>query len=159
LCEKNIISRKKDYEENVFFNNHLVVFSITFMYNLKDKKVGIMLNVIGTILLVVSIYLVGNTLSDWLSVFIVIPGNLIGMGILYILLSLKIVTVNFIKTAGDYLLKHMSMFFIPFGVSILLYFDLIKNQLVAISVITVISTAFSMWLSAKVVDRFVGRSK
>ncbi|MCH4886087.1 CidA/LrgA family protein [Acidaminobacter sp. JC074] len=118
-----------------------------------------MINVIVTLIMVVSIYLVGGIISDLISSFIVIPGNLIGMGILYILLSLKIVTVDYIKTAGDYLLKHMSLFFIPFGVSILLYFELIKDEIIAISVITLVSTAFSMWLAAKVVDKFVGRSK
>ena len=118
-----------------------------------------MINVIVTLIMIVSIYLVGNTISDLISHFILIPGNLIGMGILYVLLSLKLVTVDYIKTAGDYLLKHMSLFFIPFGVSILLYFDLIKDQFVAISIITLVSTVFSMWLAAKVVDKFVGRSK
>lgn len=116
-----------------------------------------MFQVMMTLLMIVSIYFVGNGISEWLSTIIIIPGNLIGMGILYLLLSLKIVTLDFIKTAGDFLLKHMSLFFIPFGVSILLYFDLIKDQLLQITLIVVVSTVGTMLITAKVVDWLVKR--
>lgn len=116
-----------------------------------------MFQVIMTLLMIVGIYFVGNGISGMISSIIVIPGNLIGMGILYILLSLKIVKLTFIKKAGDYLLKHMSLFFIPFGVSILLYFDLIKDQLFQIALIVIVSTVGAMLMAAKVVDWLVKR--
>lgn len=116
-----------------------------------------MFQVIVTLLMIVGIYFVGEGISGLIASVIVIPGNLIGMGILYILLTLKIVKLGFIKTAGDYLLKHMSLFFIPFGVSILLYFDLIKDQLLQITLIVIVSTVGSILITAKVVDWFVKR--
>ncbi|MBI9011305.1 MAG: CidA/LrgA family protein [Clostridiales bacterium] len=113
-----------------------------------------MFRVIQTIITISVIYFTGNRLSDFIESVIVIPGNLIGMGILYILLSLELVKLDHIKQTGDFLLKHMSLFFVPFGVSILKYFDLIKMDILPLVMIVVITTSVSMLLSAKVVDLF-----
>ncbi len=115
------------------------------------------MQIVVTLLMIISIYFVGNEISQLIESVIVIPGNLIGMGILYILLSLGWVKLDFIKRTGDYLLKHMSLFFIPFGVSILSYFDLIKKELLPILIIVIVSTVISMWITAKVIDVFVKR--
>lgn len=118
-----------------------------------------MFNVIYTLALIIAIYFTGNTLSQLLSSFIVIPGNLIGMGILYLLLSSKLVKLNRIKETGDYLLKHMSLFFIPFGVSILKYFDLIKMDILPLLLVVIITTSLAMLISAKIVDYMVKEDK
>lgn len=118
-----------------------------------------MLRVIQTIITISVIYFTGNRLSDLIEPIIVIPGNLIGMGILYILLLLKLIKLDHIKQTGEFLLKHMSLFFVPFGVSILKYFDLIKMDILPLIIIIVITTSLSMLLSAKVVDRFVKGEK
>lgn len=110
-----------------------------------------------TIGLIVIIYYIGTLISQLLSSIIAIPGNLIGMGILYLLLVFKIIKLDTIKETGDYLLKHMSLFFIPFGVSLLVSFDLIRDDLFAIVSIVVITTMITMWLTAKMIDWFVKR--
>jgi len=101
------------------------------------------------------IYFTGNLLSGLIGSVIVIPGNLIGMGILYLLLTIKLVKLDRIKATGDYLLKHMSLFFIPFGVSILKYFDLIKMDVIPLVFIVIVTTTIAMLVSAKVVDLMV----
>lgn len=111
----------------------------------------------GTIILVVAIYYLGNICSDLISPFIVIPGNLIGMGILYVLLSTKIVKLSFIEKTGSFFLKHMSLFFVPFGVSIIASYDLIKEDILSLILTIFLSTLVSMWLTAKVIDIFQKR--
>jgi len=118
-----------------------------------------MFRAIQTIITISVIYFTGNLFSDFIEPIIVIPGNLIGMGILYILLSLKLIKLDHISQTGDFLLKHMSLFFVPFGVSILKYFDLIKMDIIPLVIIVVITTSISMLLSAKVVDLFVKGEK
>lgn len=115
------------------------------------------MQIISTLILVVVIFYAGTGISTLIEPIIVIPGNLIGMGILYLLLQFKVIKLQVIDQTGSYLLRHMSLFFIPFGVSILSYYDLIKGDIIALLLITVISTTFSMWLTSKVIDLFVKR--
>lgn len=111
------------------------------------------MNIIYTLIVIVSLYFLGTGISSVIAPIIIIPGNLIGMGLLYIGLTLKWVNIDRIKETGDYLLKHMSLFFIPFGVSVVSYYDLIKMDLISILLIVVVSTVVAMLVTAKVIDK------
>ncbi len=69
-----------------------------------------------------------------------IPGNVIGMGLLIVALWLKIVRVEWVQEAADLLLSHLALFFIPAGVGVMVYFDLIRREWLPISVALVVST-------------------
>lgn len=53
-----------------------------------------------------------------------IPGSVVGMVILYCLLSTGIVKSAQIREISEFLLKHMSFFFIPVAVGLMNYWDL-----------------------------------
>lgn len=70
-----------------------------------------------------------------------IPGSILGMLLLTLLLDRKIVNPTTIKPICRFLISNMAFFFIPPGVALMLYFDLIKAQWLPISVATVVSIA------------------
>ncbi len=69
-----------------------------------------------------------------------VPGNVIGMALLLLSLSLGLVREESITEAGELLLKYLALFFVPAGVGVMLYFDLIAREWLPIVVGTVIST-------------------
>ena len=68
-----------------------------------------------------------------------IPGSILGMLILTFLLERKIVRPETIKPVCKFLISNMAFFFIPPGVALMLYFDLIASEWLPITVATVVS--------------------
>lgn len=81
---------------------------------------------------------VGEMISRGLD--IPIPGNVIGMGLLLLALQTGIVKTAWIQEAAELLLSHMALFFVPAGVGVMVYFDLIRKEWLAIVVALVVST-------------------
>ena len=73
-----------------------------------------------------------------------VPGSVIGMALLLVALSLGIVREDAISEVSNLLLKYMTLFFVPAGVGVMLYFDLIAREWVPIVVGTVVSTFIVM---------------
>ncbi|WP_285766012.1 CidA/LrgA family protein [Peribacillus sp. SI8-4] len=48
-----------------------------------------------------------------------IPGNVIGMILLFILLQTKVLKVEWIEQASGFLVKHLAFFFIPISISLM----------------------------------------
>jgi len=80
-----------------------------------------------------------------------VPGNVIGMGFLLSALCLNIVKVEWVQDAAEFLLSHMALFFVPAGVGVMVYFDLIAREWIPVTVATVFSTfavmAVTGWVS------------
>ncbi|MDE7181198.1 MAG: CidA/LrgA family protein [Muribaculaceae bacterium] len=68
-----------------------------------------------------------------------IPGSILGMLLLTVLLERKIVNPETIKPFCRFLIANMAFFFIPPGVALMLYFDLIAAEWLPITVATVVS--------------------
>lgn len=68
-----------------------------------------------------------------------IPGSIWGMLILTFLLQRRIVSPSSIRPVCRFLLDNMAFFFIPPGVALMLYFDLIEAELLPIAIATVVS--------------------
>ena len=76
------------------------------------------------------------------------PASVIGMILLFILLCVHILKVDHIREKSDFLLENMAFFFIPAGVSIINYFDVLKNWVVQLIVICVVSTVVTFAVTA-----------
>lgn len=74
-----------------------------------------------------------------------LPSSIIGMLLLTSLLKAGWVKLEWVKGIADLLMQNLGFFFVPPGVALMLYFDMIKNDWVAITAATVISTAIVMW--------------
>ena len=69
-----------------------------------------------------------------------LPGNVLGMGLLLLALWRKLVRVEWLEEAADLLLSNLALFFVPAGVGVMLYGDLIAAEWLPISVATFVST-------------------
>lgn len=68
-----------------------------------------------------------------------IPGSIIGMLVLTVLLERKMVKPDSIAPLCRFLIKNMAFFFVPPGVALMLYFDIIAAEWIPITVATVVS--------------------
>ena len=73
-----------------------------------------------------------------------IPSSIIGMLLLTALLQMKVVKLEWVKGMSDFLISNLGFFFVPPGVALMLYFDIIKAELRPIVVATVVRTVLVM---------------
>jgi holin-like protein len=76
-----------------------------------------------------------------------IPGNVTGMILIFLALQTGMVRLQWVKMGSDLLLKNMALFFVPPGVGIMLYFELIGKYWPAIVTSTLVSTLLVMWIT------------
>ncbi|MEJ5300604.1 MAG: CidA/LrgA family protein [Thermodesulforhabdaceae bacterium] len=69
-----------------------------------------------------------------------VPGNVIGMVLLTFSLSRGWVDISKVKGVADILVKNLALLFVPPGVGLMVYFDLLKKEWLAISVSWFLST-------------------
>ncbi len=69
-----------------------------------------------------------------------IPGNVIGMGLLLVALLLGWIEEKWVQEASELLLSHLALLFVPAGVGVMVYFDLLRREWLAISVALVVSS-------------------
>ena len=73
-----------------------------------------------------------------------IPSSIIGMLLLTALLQMKVVKLEWVKGMSDFLISNLGFFFVPPGVALMLYFDIIKAELLPIVLATATSTMLVM---------------
>lgn len=90
------------------------------------------------------------------------PASVIGMVLLFVLLAVRVLRVDHIREKSDFLLGNMAFFFLPAGVSIINYFDVLQStavQLVIICLLTTVITFFVTALSVKGTMALLERGK
>lgn len=92
--------------------------------------------------------------GDWIASLLPIPfpGSVIAMILLFILLGIKWIKEEQIQEVGDFLLKNMAFFFVPAGVSVMNYFDLLKESIVPFIFICVITLILTFAVTATTVN-------
>ena len=105
------------------------------------------------------ICLVGQIIAELIPV--PFPGSVMSMVLLFILFMLNWANPEKLKNVNDFLLENMSFFFVPSAVSIITKYDLIKNSIVQILNICVVSfvvtfavTAYTVTFVMKIQERF-----
>ena len=69
-----------------------------------------------------------------------LPSSIIGMLALTALLKFKIVELPWVQKLSEFLISNLGFFFVPPGVAIMLYLDLIQKEFIPIILATVVST-------------------
>lgn len=102
------------------------------------------------ILLQIGVVFLICLLSEALSLILPFPfpGSVIAMIALFLLLLSGLLKVDHIRQKADFLLKNMAFFFIPAGVGILEYFDVLKDCLLPFLVICAVSTVLTFAATA-----------
>ena len=73
-----------------------------------------------------------------------LPSSILGMLLLTLLLKLKVIRLEWVRSISDFLVTNIGFFFVPPGVAIMLYFDIIKAQFVPIVAASVVSTVLAI---------------
>ena len=115
-------------------------------------------NIIYQIAIIFSICWVGQIIESLLP--FPFPASVAAMVLLFTLLCLRAVRVDHVREKSDFLLGNMAFFFIPAGVSIINYFDVLRSALLPLlviclvtTVLTFAATAYSVRLTRYLMDR------
>lgn len=97
---------------------------------------------------------------QWISTLIIsflqipFPPALLGMLLLTLLLGTGIIRISYIEDICNLLIEKMGMLFLPAGVSMLLYLDVIKAEFSAIA-LTIIISSFAVLLATSLFLEFI----
>lgn len=108
-------------------------------------------------LIILGIYLLGELLAG--SLHLPIPGNILGMIILFVLLCTKIVKVDNISTVTNFFLDHLAFFFIPAGVGLMASIGIIKSTWWQLLLVCISTTIIVMGATGIVVQTLSKRAK
>lgn len=109
---------------------------------------------IGAIIFI-AFHLAGVWIKTWLP--IPLPANVIGLIMLTIALSAKVIKLSWVEDCGRLALKHMGLFFIPAIVGTMAFAKLFAPHLLSIAVSLAASTCLVMLVTGLVVKHSGGK--
>ncbi|MFD1094857.1 CidA/LrgA family protein [Salegentibacter chungangensis] len=83
-----------------------------------------------------------------------IAGNILGMFLIFAALRLKIIKLEDVKPASDKLIKYLALFFIPYGVGLMSYYDVIAEYWLPIAGGVILSSLLTLYISAIIMEKF-----
>ncbi len=108
--------------------------------------------------------LLGEVIADLFN--LPIPGQVVGMVLLLVILIVAgrkgrdaCAMCPGLETASQALLKHLALFFVPAGTGIVVYFALIQQEWLAITVALIGSTAIAIGVTALTMRAIMRRGK
>lgn len=104
-------------------------------------------------MLIFTINYVGMLLSKILH--LPLPGTIVSLLLLFLMLQFKVLKLEKIENAGNFLLLNMTIFFMPPTVKIIDSYELLEKDLFKIIVIILVSTFLTMGITGKVVQLMI----
>lgn len=89
-------------------------------------------------ILLLSIYFAGKIISNLLN--LPVPGSIIGMILLFVLLTSHIVKVEKVENLANFFLDHLAFFFIPASVGLMTSFVSLKGSIFKIILLCILTT-------------------
>lgn len=84
--------------------------------------------------------LIGEFASLILATFVIIPGSVLGMLLLFFALHFKLLKLEDVEGVGTWLTDNMAIFFVPVGVGLIKHFDILEKvwwQIIIVVLLTV----------------------
>ncbi|NJE85329.1 CidA/LrgA family protein [Thermococcus sp. CX2] len=100
--------------------------------------------------IILGFFLIGEWLGEWLNLSI--PGSVVGMVLLILALLSGVVKLEWVEREAEFLVRNMSILFIPPGVGVVTYLGLIKSQAVPIFAALILSFLVTLVATAKAVE-------
>ena len=97
-------------------------------------------------------FLIAGEFVSWLFQ-LPVAGNILGMVFIFIALKLKLVNLKDVKPASDKLIKYLVIFFIPYGVGLMVHFNLIAQYWVPISLAVIFSSILTLYVTAIILEK------
>ncbi|WP_226035342.1 CidA/LrgA family protein [Aquibacillus saliphilus] len=113
------------------------------------------LKIIAHIAVLYGFYFVGSLIQAELDLFI--PGSIIGMVLLFLALTFKLIKDSWIEEGTQFLIKDMPLLFVPITVGIINYLELFSGKGFSLILIVLISTALVMISSGLTAQFFLLR--
>lgn len=82
-----------------------------------------------------------------------VPGNVIGMVLLFIALQVKLVNEESVAAVSEFLTRNMAIMFLPAGVGIMVAYKLLKDNWLPIALATIVSTLLVLAVVGKMQDK------
>jgi len=108
------------------------------------------LKVVGQIILLWIIYWLGNQIT--LLTGIKIPGNVIGMALLFGLLFSGLIKLEYVEDGASLLLKHMLFFFVPYAVGLMNWGEVFYNYGLILALAIVLGAVIPFFVVGYVVQ-------
>ena len=115
------------------------------------------MKIIGQLFIILLISFAGELLNTLLP--LPIPASIYGIVILFCLLEFNIIPLKAVKETGDLRVSLMQLMFIPAAVGLLDAWDVIRPNWLAYILITVISTFAVMFVSGRVTQAVIRRTR
>lgn len=77
-----------------------------------------------------------------------VPGPVLGMLLLFVTLYFRKGSMTAVETAATELLTHLSLLFVPAGVGLMVYFELLADEWVPITAALILGTLITLIVSA-----------
>ena len=100
------------------------------------------------LVLIMLLYVIGELISSYLK--IPVPGNVLGMLLMFLGLQNKLIKQQDVEGISKQLINLLNLFFIPAGVGLLAYEELVTNNLWIIIIASVLSSLIVMTIAASV---------
>ena len=84
-----------------------------------------------------------------------LPGTIVSLLLLFFMLQFKVLKLEKIENAGNFLLLNMTIFFMPPTVKIIDSYEFLEKDLFKIIVIIIVSTFLTMGITGKVVQLMI----
>ena len=107
--------------------------------------------------IIIVISLIGELLNYLIP--LPIPSSIYGLVIMFLCLHFKIVKIADVKKTAVFLIEIMPLMFIPAAVGIIQSWDIIKPNVIAYAIITIVSTVLVMAVAGRVTQFVIKHSK
>jgi holin-like protein len=106
--------------------------------------------VLGGFVIIMAFLFAGELLSG---AGLPLPGNVIGMVLLAVALRAGIVKREWIRAAAEFLVENLSLLFVPAGVGVMAYFNIVERSWLPVSISLVVSTLLVLAFTGLLEDR------
>ena len=108
-----------------------------------------------TFLLGLALLVALAALGDWLvrATGASVPGSVVGMLLLTALLETRLLPIVYVRSAAEFLVRHLALLYVPAGVALLVYWNAVRGELLAIVLAALASLVAVLMVVGPVVQR------
>lgn len=117
------------------------------------------MKVFNQLVIILSIWVIGEYISSFIQGIILIPGSIVGMLLLFLLLQFKVLNLSSIENVSGFFLDNMAIFFIPAGVSLIKSLDLIRENVLVLLLVICLSTLIVMYTTGIIVEKMIKKKE
>lgn len=117
------------------------------------------MKVFNQLVIILSIWVIGEYISSFIQGIILIPGSIVGMLLLFLLLQFKVLDLSSIENVSGFFLDNMAIFFIPAGVSLIKSLDLIRENVLVLLLVICLSTLIVMYTTGIIVEKMIKKKE